>query len=163
MAELKDVIAYLIKSYPEQIRHELSNARLTKMVYLADWHRALNADKQITNIEWYFDNYGPFVHDIEREAAFRRDIFSINLGSNMLGQPKKSIVLKNTSYEPDISDEEKGSLDHIIEATKKLYWDDFIKLVYATHPIASSERYSFLDLIEKAQEYKKLKEARDSE
>ncbi len=51
--------------------------------------------------------------------------------------------------------EEKASLDYIIEVTKKLYWGDFIKLVYATHPIASSERYSYLNLIEKADEYKK--------
>ena len=76
MAKLKDVMAYLIKNYPENIRHEMSNARLTKMVYLADWHRVLKSDKQITNIDWYFDNYGPFVHDIERKAASCDNIFS---------------------------------------------------------------------------------------
>lgn len=163
MAEIKDVVAYIIKNYPDYIRHELSNARLTKMVYLADWHRALNADQQITDIHWYFDNYGPFVHDIEREAASRRDIFSVDLGSNMYGQPKKSIALKNPFYVPLIEEGEKRSLDHIIDATRMLYWDDFIKLVYATHPIASSERYSYLNLIEKAKEYKAMKEERAGE
>lgn len=158
MAHLKDVMAYLVKNYPENIRHELSNARLTKMVYLADWHRALNFKIQMTDIDWYFDNYGPFVHDIEREAASHSKIFSINLGSNIHGQPKKSIALRDGEYSPDVSDQEKLSLDHIIDVTKSLYWDGFIKLVYATHPIASSERYDFLDLVGKAEEYQKLKE-----
>lgn len=163
MAKLKDVMAYLIKNYPENIRHEMSNARLTKMVYLADWHRVLKSDKQITNIDWYFDNYGPFVHDIERKAASCDNIFSVNLGSNMHGQPKKSIVLRDNAYRPKVTEGEEASLNHIIDVTKKLYWDDFIKLVYATHPIASSERYSFLDLIEKAGEYRRIKEQTDSE
>ncbi len=158
MAELKDVMAYLIKNYPESIRHELSNARLTKMIYLSDWHRAMNFQVQMTDIDWYFDNYGPFVHDIEREAASNNETFSINLGSNIHGQPKKSIALRNSEYRPNISEQEKLSLDHIIDVTKTLYWDSFIKLVYATHPIASSERYDFLNLVEKAEEYRKLKE-----
>ncbi len=163
MAELKDVMAYLISNYPKSIRYELSNARLTKMVYLADWHRALNSGEQITDIEWYFDNYGPFVHDIEREAATNTKIFSINLGNNMHGQPKKAISLKREGYEPILSEKERRSLDHIIEITQKLYWDDFIKLVYSTHPVASSERYSFLNLVDKAEEYKKLKEEQADE
>lgn len=159
MAELKEVLAYLIKHYPDNLAHELSNARLTKMVYLADWHRALNASQQITDIQWYFDNYGPFVRDVEAAASRHADLFSINLGNNVYGQPKKSISLRNEEYLPIIDEKEKASLEHIIEVTKKLYWDDFIKLVYATHPIASSERYSFLDLVDKAEEYKRIKGA----
>jgi len=158
MASLKDVMAYLIKHYPGNMQHELSNARLTKMVYLADWHQAINFGRQITDIKWYFDNYGPFVHDIEREASKNNDVFCVDLGSNMYGQPKKMITLRNDGCEINLSEEERRSLDHIISVSKKLYWDDFIKVVYSTHPIASSERYSVLDLLEKAQEYKKLKE-----
>ncbi|MBL4617752.1 MAG: SocA family protein [Robiginitomaculum sp.] len=158
MAKLKDVMAYLIKNYPENIRHEMSNARLTKMIYLADWHKALTSNEQMTSIDWYFDNYGPFVHDVERVAASYGGIFSVNLGSNMHGQPKKSITLRDNARALKLTEEERISLDHIIDVTKRLYWDDFIKLVYATHPIASSERYSFLNLVEKADEYRKFKE-----
>jgi hypothetical protein len=39
MAELKDIIAYYCKQYPHKA--ELSKARLTKMVYLADWKSAI--------------------------------------------------------------------------------------------------------------------------
>jgi hypothetical protein len=123
------------------------------MVYLADWHQAIAHRRQITGISWYFDNFGPFVRDIEVTAANRSDLFAIDLGSNMYGQPKKTFALRNPSYRPNVSEAEAASLDHIIEVTKSLYWNDFIKLVYSTHPIASSERYSHLDLVEKAAEY----------
>jgi hypothetical protein len=151
MAELHDVMAYIIQKYP--VKHELSNARLTKMVYLADWRQAISQGKQITSIRWYFDNFGPFVRDVETTAAFRDDIFATDLGSNMYGQPKKSFTMKTQNYRPQLTVSEEAAIEHIIEVTKGLYWKDFIKLVYSTHPIASSERYSFLDLVQKAKEY----------
>lgn len=152
-ADLKDVMAYLIKHYPSELKDELSNARLTKMVYLADWHQAINHGQQITNINWYFDNYGPFVRDIENTASEHADTFSSRTGSNMFGARKQTYSLKNREYEPTLDSGAKKSLDHIIKVTKKLLWADFIKLVYATHPVLSSERYVRLDLVEKAKEY----------
>lgn len=151
MAELHDVMAYIIQTYPS--RHELSNARLTKMVYLADWRQAISEGRQITGIRWYFDNFGPFVRDVETTALFRDDIFSIDLGSNMFGQPKKSFALRDPNYQPSLTPSERAAIDHIVGVTKPLYWKEFIKLVYSTHPIASSERYSYLDLVQKAAEY----------
>lgn len=156
MAKLKDVMAYFISNYPETMKHELSNARLTKMVYLADWHSCINRRAQITPIRWYFDNFGPFVRDIETTAQTNPQLFSVERVSNMYGSAKKQFSLKQ-QYTPDLTESEKQSLDHIIEVTKKLYWNDFIRLVYATHPIASSERYEYLNLVDKAKEYADLK------
>lgn len=161
--DLKDVMAYLINHYPDTMKDELSNARLTKMVYLSDWHQAIKYGRQITKIEWYFDNYGPFVHDIEQTAATCSDIFAINFSQNMYGAPKRIYSLKNTTFQPQLDDKAKESLDHIIEVTQKIYWADFIKLVYSTHPVMSSERYSPLNLVEKAEEYKEMKAAREKE
>lgn len=158
MAHLHDVMAYLIQHYPTHMAHELSNARLTKMVYLADWHQALTNGRQITEVRWYFDNFGPFVRDIEQTAAERDDLFVVDLGSNMYGQAKKKFALRSPEYVPGLSDDERRSCDHIIEVTKKLYWAPFINLVYSTHPIASSERYTFLDLVSKAAEYRHQQE-----
>lgn len=154
MAELHDVMAYLVKKYPGNLQHELSNARLTKMIYLADWHQAINRGRQITDISWYSDNFGPFVRDIEKTAAERDDLFVVNLGSNIHGQAKKSFALRDANYNPRLKPEEVESLDHIINVASKLYWAPFINLVYSTHPIASSQRYSYLDLLTKAKEYK---------
>ncbi|WP_180215445.1 Panacea domain-containing protein [Neorhizobium sp. AL 9.2.2] len=146
-------MAYLIKHYPDRMSDELSNARLTKMVYLADWRHVLETGKQITNIDWYFDNYGPYVNDISTTAASNSNIFAVENTLNMYGQNKKKFALRRADYVPPISGSERDALDHIIDVTQKLYWNDFIKLVYSTHPIASSERYSHLNLPEKAREY----------
>ena len=155
-AELKDVMAYLIGHYPKSREDDLSNARLTKMVYLADWHQAINYDRQITGIEWYYNHYGPFVRDVEQTIEAHPDIFSVAESRNILGHLKFVYSLANKEYEPRLNDEEKESLDHIIKVTQDLEWAHFIRLVYATHPIFSSERYSALNLVEKAREYNRL-------
>ncbi|MER9642386.1 Panacea domain-containing protein [Mesorhizobium sp. M0239] len=154
MAQLHDVMAYLLQHYPANMAHELSNARLTKMVYLADWHQALTYGRQMTDIEWYFDNFGPFVRDVEQRAADMEELFVVDLGSNMYGQAKKTFSVRDRNYVPHLTGDEQNSCDHIIEVTRSLYWAPFIKLVYSTHPIASSERYTFLDLVRKAAEYR---------
>lgn len=135
------------------MQHELSNARVTKMVYLADWHQAITHGKQITNINWFFDNYGPYVNDIKSEAESSPNLFNIINTANMYGQPKIMLSLKDQSYIPTLNDHVKASLDHVLQETQKMYWDSFIKLVYSTYPITSSNRYTHLNLAEKAAEY----------
>lgn len=158
--KLKDVMIYILKCYPKRLASEMSNARLTKMVYLSDWKNALSTGKQISDVNWYFDNYGPFVNDIENMAKSDSDTFLIDLGSNMYGQPKKTFGLKNNDVSVGLSEDEKRSISSIVDETQKLYWKQFIKLVYSTHPVASSDRYTYLDLGEKAKEYSEIKEIR---
>jgi len=149
-----EVMAYILTTYPKNILDEMSNARLTKMVYLSDWRASLKRGKRITEISWYFDNYGPFVNDIEKTAKANKDRFKIDYCTNMHGQPKKVFRLKKNSESVNLSSKEKEDIDFVISKTKSLYWREFIKLVYSTFPIASSEKYSNIDLIAKAEEYK---------
>lgn len=157
MTAIKEALAYILKNYPHNMRHELSNARVTKMLYLADWHQAINHGRQVTNINWFFDNYGPYVNDVKNEAEINPEIFSTVSTNNMYGQPKVMLALKEQTYIPKLEKNEIDSLDHVIQETQKMYWDSFIKLVYSTYPITSSDRYSHLDLISKAAEYKQQK------
>ena len=48
MDNVKDIVAYICCKYPYS--SELSNARLTKLVYLADWMSAVANDEQVTDI-----------------------------------------------------------------------------------------------------------------
>lgn len=59
---LINIVAYILKNYPN--KKDLSKARVTKMVYLVDWRAAFDLGSQATDIQWYFDNYGPFVYTI---------------------------------------------------------------------------------------------------
>jgi hypothetical protein len=158
MAKLKDIMVYVINKYPN--KYELSNARLTKIVYLADWKHAITYGTQISSINWYFDNYGPFVWDIKDTARTHQELFFTEDITNMYGSPKTIINLKNCEYVPAISEREMKSLDHVIEATKDLNWTQFIRLIYSTYPIIISEKYVYLDLIEKAKEYLKYSSGR---
>jgi hypothetical protein len=155
MANLKDVMAYFLAEYP--LKDELSNARLTKMVYLADWKSAIERGKTITDIKWFFDNHGPFVWDIKNTAAQNSDLFTVRSTRNVYGGKKDVLELVDEGYEPRLSSRERGYLDHVIEQTKPLLWADFIRLVYSTYPVASSDRYETLDLAAKAKEYQKAK------
>jgi hypothetical protein len=152
MADLKDVLVYLIGKYPYP--SELSNARVTKLVYLADWRHAITHGRQLTDITWYFDNYGPFVWDVKNVVESAPDLFACDDTANMYGDRKRLFSLVNTSHAPHLSAEERNSLDHVIDATKALNWAQFIKLIYSTYPVMSSERYSNLDLARLAKDYK---------
>ena len=145
MAELKDVMAWIIKTYPHQ--SELSNARLTKMVYLSDWHHTVYSNARMTDIDWYFDNHGPFVWDVKNKASEEQDWFRIIETTNMYGSRKSVIKLRNQNFDGAVlSDSEKSSISKMVDRTKGLYWDDFITFVYSTFPILISEKYSNLDL-----------------
>lgn len=151
MAELKDIIAYILKKYPT--RSDMSNARLTKLVYLSDWKHSIKLYSQISNIKWYFNNFGPFVWDVKDIARDNPHLFELETTTNMYGDLKTIFILSKIEYIPNLSDDEMESIDHVINETKNLSWDQFIRLVYSTYPIASTERYTYINLIEKAKEY----------
>lgn len=153
MNALKDIIAYILESYP--FKDELSNARVTKIIYLTDWYNSINNNEQISNIQWVYDNYGPFVWNIKEEVENNSDIFKMEKTTNAFGGEKLLLSMADTNYSPDLNDKARKALDHIIKKTKDLSWSNFIKVVYSTYPISSSERYSRLDLVTKAKEYKK--------
>lgn len=152
MAKLEDIIAYFVSHYPYS--EELSNARLTKSVYLADWYGLVNDIGRVSQINWYFDSYGPFVFDI-KDCAEKSELFSIENTTNLYGDRKSLIRLRDPSYRPSVSIEEKQALDYVIEKTKPLNWSEFIRLVYSTYPIATSSKFSSIDLSQKAKEYVK--------
>ena len=155
---LKDVMGFILERYPSHLTHELSNARVTKMIYLADWHYAIHHDEQITDIKWYFDTYGPFVKDVETTALEHNDIFVVDFGNNRYGRPKKTLALKDEKHRVQLAREVKSSIKHVINISQSLYWSDFIKLVYSSFPVRTSERYTDLDLKELALKFKGAKE-----
>lgn len=154
---LQSLLAYICEFYPH--KRELSDARVTKMVYLADWKSALERGQQITNIQWTFNNFGPYVDDVIRTVS-SDPTFEVKLETNVFGQPKKAIKLREgCHYEPGtLTPDTTAILDFVIEATKGLYWKGFIDLVYATYPIATQPRYTKLDLVALAKEYNEYME-----
>lgn len=153
MKKLTQIIAYILDKYP--YKDELSNARVTKMIYLSDWRNAILNRAQLSDINWYFDNHGPFVWDVLNEVSNNNTIFTVCNGINMYGGSKRKFSINKKIDYNLLSDQDIKVIDKIIETTKSLNWNQFIQLVYSTYPIASSERYTNLNLIEKADEFLK--------
>lgn len=155
MNELTDIIVYLYKNYPNP--KELSKARVVKMLYLADWKNCIDSDKQITNVKWYFNHYGPYVDGIVDEIK-NDSRFTTTWVNNSFGGPKELILLNpNAQVNQEIAPETSKILDFVIESTSPLYWNDFITLVYSTYPIRTQPRYTHLNLVSLAKEYKSEK------
>lgn len=153
MNRLLNIIAYFCLQYPYS--SELSNSRLTKLVYLADWVSALADDKQMTNITWLFYHYGPYVDDIKL-AVMSSPNFTYNSDHNAFGSSKSVISYCGRMEDIQLTDRDKQILDLVIEKTKGKYYNEFIDYVYSTYPVQSKNRYSTLDLPELAKEYKEL-------
>lgn len=151
MKKLKNIISYLVLNYPK--KNELSKARLTKMIYLSDWFSAILMHKQITNISWLFNHFGPDSNDIIKEIE-EDSLFEIKEEATSLGNFKTLISYSGDISTIEISIKEQIILDLVIQKTKDLYYNDFIDYVYSTYPIQSSKRYSNLHLVELAKQLK---------
>jgi hypothetical protein len=152
--KLIDIVFYTLSKFKN--KDDASNARVTKIVYLSDWHQALHYNKKFSGIDWYFDNYGPYVKEIKDVVKANSEIFTYIEATNPFGQPKSKLGIKDRKIDISLTKEEMKSIDHILNITEDLDWNGFIKLVYSTYPIRTSQRYSGLNLLTKAQEYKSI-------
>ena len=140
---ISNLIKFICVKYPYS--NELSKARLTKLIYLIDWESSKRVGTQVTDIEWYFDSFGPFVSDVYDVATEDSNINVVNT-KTVYGSRK---TLINYSGEvPEIDCIVAEIAEKVINDTKHLNFDDFIKFVYSTSPIKNSSRYSYLNFSE---------------
>ena len=156
MNKLQQIVAYYCINYPHM--NELSKARLTKLVYLADWFCSLSEGRQLTNIEWLFNHYGPYVEDVVLSAE-SSPLFCIDRSNNIYGSSKSVITYIGDANKIELTGKEKAILNLVISKTKDLFFNDFIEYVYSTYPVSSNERYTALNLVELAKEYKNSESA----
>lgn len=146
---IESIVAYLCIHYPYS--GELSKTRLTKLVYLADWFSALAFNRQMTNINWVFNHYGPYVDDVIDTVSSNGN-FSIEYSLNYYGTGRTTISFNGLEENINLTEIEQKTLDLVISKTSPMYFNDFIKYVYSTYPIVNSNRYSHLNLVELAKE-----------
>jgi len=144
--KLRSVIRYIVKNYPYP--DDLTKTRITKLVYLVDWEFMEKYGKQLTNIDWYFDHYGPYVSDVLDDADDDK-VLSINKTTSNYGTVKYIVKPKRDKEDlvyRDLYNSDTEILDKVISETEDLSWNEFIDYVYSTKPIQNSNRYSKLDL-----------------
>ena len=151
MNYLQSIIAYLCHYYPHS--GELSKARVTKLVYLADWFSALLLERQMTNTRWLFNHYGPYVDDVIDSVRNCHECAILNQ-ENFYGDSKQVIVFRGDPRQISLETEDSQILDWIINKTQSMYFNEFIDFVYSTYPVTNTERYSSFDLVSLAREYR---------
>jgi hypothetical protein len=108
----------------------------------------------MTDTQWYYHQYGPYVEGIIDSVRQDAD-FTVNKLLDHQGNVKEFVVLNNQSKAANINVRDKQILDHVIKATCELGFSDFIRLVYSTYPVISSDKHTSLDLVTLAHEYRK--------
>ncbi len=152
MGSIRDVLSYFCQNVsPKSV---LSKARLTKMVYLADWKSCIDHGHQVTDTTWHFNHFGPYVPDVV--DAIRDDpAFEITVTENMFGSEKEVVSVKDGATWPTLTREDLAVLDHVIDTTRHKNWREFINLVYSTYPVLVTDRYADMDLVTLAEHYKR--------
>ncbi len=152
MTNLEILIRYILLNYPNV--SELSKPRLVKLIYLIDWKYTIEKGSQFTTIQWYYNHYGPYVSDVIELMKSKNEVFDVKTYNNAYeGVTDKFILLDKTiiPLESDI----KEITDLFIRHTYNLTWSNFINLVYSSFPIKSSLKYTTLNLVEMAIDFKK--------
>jgi len=147
--KLHDLMAFLYLKISHKA--DLSKARFTKLVYLADWKMSQRHGRSISNIEWLFNHYGPYVDDVVNLARDSTD-FNVVVTRNAYGSIKEQVqFLGDINSCNSIDNDELQVIEEVVRETDLLYFNDFINHVYSTYPVRESNRYSFLDLPKMAQ------------
>lgn len=150
MNKLQNIIAFICANYPH--KSELTKARVTKLVYLSDWFSALLDKKQLTEIEWVFNHYGPYVDDVV-DAAHSAFGFKIEHQNTMYGTSKYVLSYNGDEESIKLEERDKEILNAVMEKTKAMYFNQFVDYVYSTYPVKTKERYSTFNLVKLAEDY----------
>lgn len=150
MNKLQNIIAFICANYPH--KSELTKARVTKLVYLSDWFSALLDKKQLTEIEWVFNHYGPYVDDVV-DAAHSAFGFKIEHQNTMYGTSKYVLSYNGDEESIKLEERDKEILNAVMEKTKTMYFNQFVDYVYSTYPVKTKERYSTFNLVKLAEDY----------
>ncbi len=144
MNKLKNTILYVIKYYPYE--DNLTQTRLIALLYLIDWENMLQYKKQLTNISWYFEHYGPYSSDIMNEINNHNDLCVEPTKSNF-GTEKYLIKSKKDNLKiTDLTKEDIDIINKVINDTKLLTWNELMTYVYNTKPIKNTKKYTNITL-----------------
>ena len=94
----------------------------TKLIYLCDWRHCIVHEKQITNIEWVYDNFEPLVWDVMDVVDANPQLFAKTGTTTAMGNPKLVISMASKDYIPELDPSEKETTNFVIRATQIFLW-----------------------------------------
>lgn len=155
MNTLDDIVGYICKNFPHQ--EELSKGRLTKLIFLSDWLMCLTLQRQISSINWYVNQYGPFTEDIDTLLQ-SNPLFILKETDNYYGGNRKFFFLKDANeYQDHLSEDDRKIILNVINKTQDLSWDRFRKIILNSYPLSNTTNINYepINLLSLANTYRK--------
>lgn len=152
MPNLRDVIVYICQHYPRE--QELTETRLTQIVYLADWLHAVQHGVPFLDIAWEFNIYYGLSTDPIANVVAEDEVFELAEISDVFGYPKRVVRLKEEVSQVPLPETEMRVIDAVIQTASSGTFDSFIRYLYHTFALASETGASKLNLNDLARRYK---------
>ena len=134
----------------------LSNSRLTMLIYLCDWKSCLVTNKPLTELNWHYENNGPFSWEVIKAVIYSRKHFEISksLGSFISFNTTVKLIVYNEEIQNSLSSYSNNIIDFVIKQTNALDNEQFTNLILSTYPVMSSQKFTDLNLKRLSVEYK---------
>ena len=121
------------------------------MIYLADWDACIETGEQLTDLNWFYDHYGPYLHDIFDTAISDPRFETYRYGAADM------ISVKSGGSDVNLPDEVLKFVEPVKKSAQSIPFRNFLKRVYSTYPIRTQSKYSKLDLPALAKAYRREK------
>lgn len=152
MEKETNVLHHLLNKYENNL--DLDIVTVTGIMYLIDWESSLRYGKQITNIDWLFNEYFLFSSTLYELINNSEHFKNVTIFSPF-GKEKK--IIKNTCEQSNnnfnLSKEDILIIEDVLSLVNYFNWNDFRNFVVNTYPVRSQKRYDILDLPKLAIEY----------
>lgn len=155
MTKIQQATAYLLHKSQSST---LSAQRLVFLLYLADWLSALRYGQTISGETWTFGHHGPDSESLRRSMASNRHFHSTFNDSQW--PPRIEVRFVGNKEFDQLSDDTITVLDYVAQMSNRLMFDQLTDTVYQTYPVSAPTRYETLDLIELAEEFRAVDQAR---
>lgn len=150
MKNLEQLCAYIIKN----TNNEMTDLRLSFLVYLCDWSSALKSGETITSKRYQYENRlikNDIVEDLKYSMNFR-----IGREINKYKSQKTFVHLTRPNDDIYLNDRYKEIVDPILKKFEKLYFDDLVAAVANSYPLNQRTIYTNLNLEQSALDLKKI-------
>jgi uncharacterized protein YwgA len=137
------LVDYVVCNTPK-----LTSFSLNKLIYLIEVSYFIQHQSRLTDIDYRFQDYGPY-SPLIRETAEESDNINIREGVTREGIEYTAYDPKNPYLEIEIPEEVKAIADAFISEFGDLPYkqrtDALTKIVYSTAPLTKTQRYEVID------------------
>ena len=163
MNKLKNIIKYIVLLQQSSKLKYVELVRVGFILYLIDWHSAVKYDKTITGIQWKVSQNHIEDSDEIDTAIGDSKVFILDKDESIPNIMKTVVKSIDTNLPQDFSCEEREVINRVLEIANERNLVDLSVFAFSTYPVISGTDEVCSDILQKASEYKKLKQSSEEQ